>query len=98
MWQDYAIMVVQVVFALALIPTLLDKNQKPAPWTSIFNTLSMAVLIAAYYSLKLWWSAGIATLVALEWSALGYQRCRLDAQSNGANIPLRKLWDILLMR
>lgn len=78
MWQDYAIAVVQVIFAVALIPTIMDKKHKPALSTCLLNGVGMAVLVAAYLSLSLWSSSIVAAVVGAQWVVLGVQRHRLN--------------------
>lgn len=84
MWQDVALSVVQFVFVAALIPSMIDKHQKPAIATSAMNAAGMAVICATYLSLSLWASAAVAGCVGLCWIVLGYQRYRLDAKNPGA--------------
>lgn len=73
MWQDYALGVVQAVFAVALIPTLFDR-QKPALSTSAMNATGMTVITIVYASLQLWLSAGVAAIVGIQWIILCIQR------------------------
>lgn len=73
MWQDYALGFVQAVFAVALIPSLLDR-QKPALSTSVMNAGGMIIVTTVYFSLYLWISAWVATAVAIQWVILGLQR------------------------
>jgi len=77
MWQDYIITVVQVVFLVALLPTLFD-TQKPATLTSLMNGGGMVIIAAAYFSLGLWWSGTVAALVAAQWLILAKQRSYLE--------------------
>lgn len=81
MWQDTAISVVQLIFAVALIPTIRDKYQKPAVLTSAMNAAGMAVLVAAYSTLGLGWSAFVAAVVFTEWCVLGGQRYLFDLKT-----------------
>lgn len=99
MWQDYAIAVVQVLFAIALLPTILDKKHKPAISTSLLNTTGTGVLMAAYLSLELWSSGVVAGIVGAQWLLLAAQRHRLNKETaSGPNVPLGKLVSQLLMR
>ena len=99
MWQDYAIAVVQVLFAVALIPTIMDKKHKPALSTCVWNAIGTGVLVSAYTSLGLWSSSIVAAVVGAQWVVLGVQRHRLNRASySGPNIPFGKLAEQILMR
>ena len=99
MWQDYAIAVVQVLFAVALIPTIMDKKHKPALSTCVWNAIGTGVLVSAYTSLGLWSSSIVAAVVGAQWVVLGVQRHRLNKESSGEpNVPFGKLVDQILMR
>lgn len=93
MWQDTVLSGVQAVLALALIPSILDRQQKPAVSTSLINTVAMVAIIVVYFSLHFWWSTVIATVVCLEWAALAMQRYQLDRATyyRRPNIPFKKL-------
>ncbi|MCC7500626.1 hypothetical protein IT396_02390 [Candidatus Nomurabacteria bacterium] len=73
MWQDYALGVVQAMFAVALMPTLLDR-QKPALSTSAMNAAGMTIITVVYVSLLLWLSAAVAAIVGFQWVILWIQR------------------------
>lgn len=99
MWQDYAIAAVQAIFAVALVPTILDKNHKPALSTSLLNGAGMGILVAAYLSLSLWSSGIVAAVVGAQWIFLAVQRHRLDKGAPSVpNVPFGKLIDQILMR
>lgn len=99
MWQDYAIAAVQAIFAVALVPTILDKKHKPALSTCLLNGVGMAVLVAAYLSLNLWSSGIIAAVVGVQWFLLAMQRHLLNKNtSSGPSIPIGKLLDQVFMR
>jgi hypothetical protein len=91
MWQDYAIMAVQAIFAIALIPTITDKAQKPAVPTSLLNGFGMVVLTVSYLTLRLWLGSAVASVVCVQWLLLAWQRHKLDVQMGGrTNWPLGK--------
>ena len=99
MWQDYAIAVVQAIFAVALVPTVRDKKHRPALSTCLLNGAGTAVLVAAYLSLNLWSSGIVAATVGAQWFLLAVQRHRLNKNtSSGPNVPFGKLVDQVLMR
>ncbi len=76
MWQDWAIAIVQVVFIVALVPSLLHREHKPALWTSIPTSLGLAVIAVSYMTLGLFWSALASSAMTLGWAILAYQRLR----------------------
>jgi uncharacterized membrane protein YagU involved in acid resistance len=77
MWQDYVILVIQVSFALSLIPSVLS-DDKPAILTSMFNAILLVVLAIVFASLSLW-SSSVATFsVAVLWTVLMVQVLRRD--------------------
>ena len=99
MWQDFAISVVQVVFAVALVPTLLDKVHKPAVSTSLLNGFGMMTITIAYISLHLWWSGAVSSIVCVQWWLLATQRYRLDRLAGTlVTIPFGKLMNQIFKR
>lgn len=100
MWQDYVITVVQVVFVFALIPTITHPTQKPPLLSCVVTASGMIALTISYYSLSLWFSATLATVVTLEWLMVGIQRYRLNKASrvHMFDMPLGKWLDIILCR
>lgn len=78
MWQDHVLAAVQVVFALALLPTLVHPTHKPPISSSVITTSAMAAVTFTYFSLALWWSAALAAIVTLEWFIIGLQRHQLN--------------------
>ena len=74
-WQDAILTVGQIIFIIALIPSILSKN-KPAQATS-FLTGSVALSIAfVYVTLSLWFAAATAGINAVFWYILLTQSYR----------------------
>ncbi len=78
MWEDVVIAIVQWVFAIALIPSILHKTEKPALMTSLLTGLLLIVLCVAYASLDLWKSVIPVAILTLAWLYLAWQRYQLN--------------------
>lgn len=73
-WQDITIAIVQGVFVIALIPTIVGPH-KPAFWTCAITAVGMAALTAAFGSLQFWWAWATSTLSTLAWGYLAGRTC-----------------------
>lgn len=62
-WQDQVIAMTQVLFVLALLPSLQSEN-KPDWLTSLATTVGMFAIACTYATLSLWFSAGVALVAA----------------------------------
>lgn len=78
MWQDLLIMSVQWVFAVALLAVILNKTQKPPLWSSIFTSIGLFAIAFALGTLELWLATISATVNAIEWGIIAYQRYHLN--------------------
>jgi hypothetical protein len=78
MWQDWAIAVIQWVFALALIPTIRDASAKPSLSSSLLTAILLTALSGIFITLELWNGALSSLAVAIAWFILTFQRWRLD--------------------
>ncbi len=76
MWQVWVLTVSQFVFVVSLIPAIIDRRQKPPLATSLPTVLGPSATTAAYATLSLWWSAGLAAVLTLCWAILAYQKQR----------------------
>lgn len=76
-WQDLALTVASLVFIVALIPTVLSANQKPALSTSIMNAVVSASIAIVYVTLHLWFAAATTGLNGVLWLAIGIQTLAL---------------------
>lgn len=76
-WQDWVFTLGQVIFLIALIPTLKGK-QKPELSTSIVTGIILLTFSFAYFTLELWFSAVMSIFMASAWFFLGFQRYLQD--------------------
>lgn len=81
MWQDWAIMAVQIVFALSLLPTILHPTQKPTFSTAILTVLCLLLMGITYLSLSLWFATFFAGVNVALWMVLAFQRYRLNRKA-----------------
>lgn len=74
-WQDVVPIIGNVVFAVALIPSILSKH-KPHRWTCAMTAAVLFAYAGTFWTITLWyWS--LATLVtAIAWVILLFQRRR----------------------
>lgn len=72
-WQDWVIAVGQLLFLIALFPSILSTN-KPSWVTSGSTGLILTVFAATFWTLDLAYSAITAALVALGWYVLCFQK------------------------
>lgn len=72
-WQDIVIAIGSLIFAAALMPSVLSKD-KPALWTSVTTGFVLAVFTVTYASLSLWYATFTTSLAALLWIVLAIQK------------------------
>lgn len=72
-WQDIVLSVSQVVFVIALLPSVFSKN-KPAIATSVMNLIFLYVISYVYLTLSLFGSAIGIFIVATLWTVLAVQK------------------------
>lgn len=72
-WQDIVLAIGSLVFAIALIPSLLSKD-KPALLTSGSTSLVLFVFTITYASLSLWYATVTTALSAALWGVLALQK------------------------
>ena len=72
-WQDFILMVGNVVFTLALIPSILSKD-KPALSTSLTTGIVLLIFSLTYFSLSLWLSTIAALITSFLWLILAFQK------------------------
>lgn len=77
MWQDTVIAICQLLFIVAMWPTIKGKD-KPALSTCIMNTVLVAVIAFCLGTLHLWFSLITATSTALLWLTLVIQKMKID--------------------
>jgi hypothetical protein len=80
-WQDGVFTTINIIFIIALIPTLRSKLLKPPVLTCLITGSGLAVIAVAYATLSLWLGASSAMLSAIIWLIIGYQSYRLQRSS-----------------
>jgi hypothetical protein len=71
-WQDIVIAIGSLIFAVALIPSILGKN-KPAFGTSLMTGSVLVVFTITYASLSLWYATFTTMVTATLWLVLAAQ-------------------------
>lgn len=79
-WQDIVISVGQLIFVLALIPSIVGKD-KPAVSTSLINGLILTVFTFTFASLELWFSTISSAMISMAWFFLAIQKHTLNKSS-----------------
>lgn len=74
MWQDYVFTSGAIILTAALIPTILDKKEKPALSTSLVSGVILVVFSSVYYSLSLRLSALMVGIHGILWFVLAVQK------------------------
>lgn len=77
-WQDGVFTIVNIIFIIALIPTVRAKKLKPPITTCLITGSGLTAIAATYTTLSLWFGAGSAMLSAILWFIIGYQSYRLQ--------------------
>lgn len=81
LWQDLVLTCGQLIFALALIPSVIGKD-KPAVSTSITTGIVLLIFAFVYVTLSLWFSAITTTFTGVVWSILAIQKIH-ENQTSG---------------
>ena len=79
MYQDWILAIGTLGLAIFMLPQI-GATAKPPLWTSAPTALTLAVFAATYPTLGLWFASAAASVMAVEWGILSYQRWR---QVNG---------------
>ena len=74
-WQDIVLTIGQIIFIIALIPAIKNK-QKPPFLTNILNALVLFCFAIVYITLSLWYAAITTCIVAILWLVLSVQSRR----------------------
>ena len=77
MWQDLVFSIGGLLFAFALIPSIIDKWGKPSLTTSLMTAVVLSVYVPAMYTLGLYWSTFCTALTASAWWTLFFQRIKM---------------------
>ena len=78
-WQDIVLSAGSLVFAVALMPSVLSKN-KPAALTSALYGSVLLIFVFTYASLSLWYAAITTLLTAILWLILAIQKTLQKSQ------------------
>ncbi len=89
MWQDILLGVVNWLLVVFLLPTVFSTSEKPVFVSSILTGTCLLGIAISYYTLGLTMGALPATLQALAWFVLAYQRFRINKKSG---FPLFSFW------
>lgn len=76
LWQDWVFGVGAIIFAAALVPSILGKD-KPSLATSIPTGTILMVYAFTQASLSLWFAAVTSVLAGVLWFTLAIQRIRI---------------------
>lgn len=79
-WQDLVLTSGQIVFTMALLPTVLGKD-KPAFSTSLINGIFLTIFTFTFMSLSLWLTAAGAAGTGIMWFILAYQKYHIDRKA-----------------
>lgn len=78
MWQDKVIAICQLLFFVAMLPTIFGKD-KPPVTTSFMNVTLVAIITISMATLHLWLAVITGTTTATAWLIVGIQK--LDLKS-----------------
>lgn len=74
-WQDIVLSIGNVVFSVALLPSVFGKS-KPAFSTSLMTGTTLLVFAVVYASLDLWVAMSVTIIGASLWLLLAFQKLR----------------------
>jgi len=78
MWQDFVIMIINIIFSLSLIPQVIEGFKKKKGliefWTSIPTTLGLFVMSYTFFTLNLIFSSWLTFLTGILWLLLLIQK------------------------
>ena len=80
MIQDYIISISQIVFIVALIPSIKSKLEKPNLYTSIVTSICLFLISYCFYTLSLLFSAVSSAMSGIMWAILAWQRLNLTRE------------------
>ena len=72
-WQDAVLTVGNIIFFLALIPSIVSKD-KPSKWTSLSTALALTAFSFTYFTLNLTYSTIAMAATSLAWWVLYFQK------------------------
>ncbi len=71
-WQDTIIVVLQTIFIIAMIPTILGP-EKPDFYTALLTAGAVSVFVYIYATLYFWRTVFFTSILAIEWWVLTIQ-------------------------
>lgn len=74
LWQDIVLAVGGYVLAIALVPTILGKNNKPALSSSLLTGGILVVYAYVYATLHFWNAMASVSIAAIAWFVLAAQK------------------------
>jgi hypothetical protein len=77
-WQDIGFMIANVVFAIALIPALKPKSDKPPKLTSLMTGGTLLFISILFATLGLWLASGMTFITAIMWFVIFAQKILYD--------------------
>jgi hypothetical protein len=80
-WQDLALTLASLTFIVALFPTVLSRDQKPALSTSILNAAVSFAIAIVYLTLPFWFAAATTGVNGALWLVIGVQTLALRKQA-----------------
>lgn len=72
-WQDVVLTIGNIVFFIALIPSIMSAN-KPSKWTSLMTASALTAFGITYFSLSLTYATIAVSLSAIGWWVLYFQK------------------------
>lgn len=73
-WQDYVLTIGSTILTLALIPTIMDRKEKPAMLTSVVSCIILILFSFVYKSLSLKLSSVVIAIHGFLWFVLAVQK------------------------
>lgn len=73
-WQSDVLALVQLAFALALVPTLLNRRARVPRASSLVTAAGLFAVATVYATLELWTAVAMATLSASAWTFIAVRR------------------------
>lgn len=73
-WQSDVLALVQLAFALALVPTLLNRRARVPRTSSLVTAAGLYAVATVYVTLELWSAVAMATVSAAAWTFIAVRR------------------------
>ncbi len=86
-WQDWALATASLVFIVALVPTIVSRERKPALSTSVMNAAVSASIALVYSTLSLWFATATTAVNAALWFWISLQTRSLGRRAGRASAP-----------